>query len=82
MMIYSTNDMLMCKVFPTSLVGPTLAWFYIIEPNSIVSFQELFVDIYQGSTREKVNEVTFFTTRIGRNKSLRAFMTKSNLVVL
>ena len=43
-MILSTgNDCLLCKVFPTSLKGPALAWFHKLPRGSINSFSELWV---------------------------------------
>ena len=35
------NDRLLCKVFPASLKGPTLAWFHKLLRGSINSFSEL-----------------------------------------
>ena len=35
------NDLLPCKVFPTSLRGPTLTWFHKLSRNSINTFYEL-----------------------------------------
>ena len=35
------NDHLLCKVFPASLQGLTLAWFHRLSHNSVNSFSEL-----------------------------------------
>ena len=35
------NDCLLCKVFPTSLKGPTLTWFHKLLRRSVNSFSEL-----------------------------------------
>ena len=35
------NDRMLCKVFPTSLRGPALAWFHKLSHKSINSFHEL-----------------------------------------
>ena len=37
------NNRLLCKVSPTSLRGPALAWFYQLPRNSINLFNELWV---------------------------------------
>ena len=50
------NDLLLCKVFPTNLHGPTLSWFHRLPQNSINSFQdvsEAFVGYYLCYTRQK-----------------------------
>ena len=41
MTLNANNDSLLCKVFPTSLLGPTLAWFHKLLPSLINSFNEL-----------------------------------------
>ena len=37
----ASNVQLLCKVFPTSLRGPVLAWFHKLQRNAINSFNEL-----------------------------------------
>ena len=37
----TSNDRLLCKVFPTSLRGPALEWFHKIPRNSLTTFNEL-----------------------------------------
>ena len=52
------DDRLLCKVFPASLKGPTLAWFHKLPRGSINSFGELwavFVSQYLCSVRQKGN---------------------------
>ena len=41
MIFNAGNDSLLCKVFPTSLKGPALAWFHKLTRRSINSFSEL-----------------------------------------
>ena len=41
MILNAENDRLLCKVFPASLKGPTLAWFHKILRRSLNSFDEL-----------------------------------------
>ena len=43
MILNACNDLLLCKVFPTSLQGPALASFHKLPCNSINSFNELWV---------------------------------------
>ena len=39
MILNADNDRLLCKVFPTSLLGPALAWFHKFPRNSMNSFK-------------------------------------------
>ena len=58
MILNAGNDLLMCKVFPTSLKGPALAWFHKLLRGSLNSFGELwaaFVSKYLCSIRQKGN---------------------------
>ena len=41
MILNTGDDRLLCKVFPSSLKGPTLAWFHKLPRRSINSFSEL-----------------------------------------
>ena len=43
MILKASNDRLLCKVFPASLQGHVLAWFYKLLRNSINSFNDLWV---------------------------------------
>ena len=43
MILNAGDDCLLCKVFPTSLKGPSLAWFHKLLQRSINSFSELLV---------------------------------------
>ena len=52
------NDRLLCKVFPASLRGLTLAWFHKLPRSSINSFNELwgaFISQYLCLVRQKRN---------------------------
>ena len=43
MSLYTLDDAVLCRVFPTSLKGSTLRWFTKLPPNSINSFATLVV---------------------------------------
>ena len=54
-------DEIMCRVFPTTLKGPTRVWFNKLLPNTITSFQKLsklFVSNFVGGQRSKVPRPT------------------------
>ena len=58
MILITVNDPLLCKVFPTSLKGPALAWFHKLPRESINSFNDLwatFVSQYLCSVQQMGN---------------------------
>ena len=58
MILNAGDDRLLCKVFPASLKGPSLAWFHKLPRRSINSFSKLwatFVSQYLCSVRQKGN---------------------------
>ena len=66
MTLNASNDLLLCKVFPASLRGLALAWFYKHPRNSMNSFNELwtaFISQYLCFVRHKRN-ISFLHTII------------------
>ena len=56
MTLQTSNNALLCKVFPSSLVGPVLSWFHHLAPNTVTSFRNLsekFVTQYMCSVKRK-----------------------------
>ena len=63
MTLHIDNDALLCKVFPSSLVGPTLSWFHRLSRNTITSFRYLFqkfVTQYMCLVRRKQSVTSLF----------------------
>ena len=78
MTLNASNDHLLCKVFPTSLQGPTLAWFHKLPRNSINSFNELwtaFISQYLCSVWQKRN-ISYLQTIIKREKESKRDFTR------
>ena len=79
------NDMLLCKVFPTSLQGQALSWFHRLPMNSVDNFRDLF-EVFVGqhlySTRHKQNINTLQNIKIQENETLREFVKRFGQVVL
>ena len=76
MILNARNDRLLCKVFPTSLKGPSLAWFHKLPRGSINSFSELwatFVSQYLCSVRQKGNISSLQTLFKREDESIRDF---------
>ncbi|XP_034674344.1 uncharacterized protein LOC117905555 [Vitis riparia] len=79
------NDLMLCKVFPASLQGQTLSWFYRLPPNSVDNFRDLsevFVGQYLCSARQKQNISTLQNIKIQDNESLREFVKQFGQAVL
>ena len=70
------NVHLLCKVFPASLQGPTLAWFQRLPLNSLNSFCELwtiFISQYLCSVRQKRNISSLHTIIKQEEDTIRDF---------
>ena len=79
------NDMLLCKVFLTSLQGQALSWFHRLPANSIDNFRDLsevFVGQYLCSARHKHNISTLQNIKMQENETLREFVKRFGQAVL
>ena len=76
MILNAGDDRLLCKVFPTNLKGPTLAWFHKLLGGSINTFGELwaaFVCQYLCSVRQKGNISSLRSILKQEDKSIQDF---------
>ena len=76
MILNARDDRLMCKVFPSSLKGPTLAWFHKLPRESINTFGELwaaFISQYLCSVRQKWNISSLQSIHKQEDESIRDF---------
>ena len=76
MILNASNDRLLCKVFPASLRGSTLAWFHKLPCNSINLFNDLwvaFVSHYLCSVRQNRNISSLQTILKQKAESIRDF---------
>ena len=79
------NNVLLCKVFPASLQGQALSWFYHLSMNSIDNFKDLpkaFVGQYLCLALHKQNISTLQNIKMQENESLREFVKRFGKVVL
>ncbi|RVW59243.1 hypothetical protein CK203_101424 [Vitis vinifera] len=79
------NDMLLCKVLPTSLQGQALSWFHRLPANSIDNFRDLsevFVGQYLCSARHKQNISTLQNIKMQENETLKEFVKHFRQAVL
>ena len=77
MTLQTSNNALLCKVFPSSLAGPALSWFHHLSPNTVTSFRclsEKFVTQYMCLVRRKQSVTSLFHVWMRRSESIRDFM--------
>nr|KYP71267.1 Transposon Ty3-I Gag-Pol polyprotein [Cajanus cajan] len=75
----------MCKVFPTSLKGPTLSWFTRLPPGSMDSFTTLssrFVIQFATSRPHQLTSITLVNIRQEKKEPLRTFMERFRKMTL
>ncbi|XP_021600727.1 uncharacterized protein LOC110606287 [Manihot esculenta] len=85
MELQTLSDALMCKVFPTTLTGPALAWFNSLEAGSIRSFGDLAnVFISRFIARVPADRKTSYLEIVKqrRNESLREYVAHFNTEAL
>ena len=76
MILNARDDRLLCKVFPTNLKGPALAWFHKLPRGSMNTFGELwaaFVSQYLCFVRQKGNISSLQSILKREDESIRDF---------
>ena len=84
MTLNAGNDLLLCKVFPTSLQGPALAWFHKLPQHSVNTFYELlkaFISQYLCSVCQKRNISSLQTILKHEEESIQDFIRRFRQVV-
>ncbi|XP_020236703.1 uncharacterized protein LOC109816214 [Cajanus cajan] len=74
--LYTDDDAIMCKVFPTSLKGQTLNWFTRLPPRSVDSFTTLssrFVIQFATSRPHQLTSIALVNIRQEKKELLRTF---------
>jgi len=85
MSLYTTDDAILCWVFPTSLKGSALSWFMKLPPNSIDSFETLEVkfDVQFATSRpHHLTSIALVSIRQEKRESLRKFIDRFGKVAL
>jgi hypothetical protein len=75
--MYSHDDRIMCRVFPSSLKDVASNWFYSLRPNSLHSFDEVtraFVDQYISRKEIMKNSHTLLSIKMGGGESLKNYL--------
>ncbi|XP_027906039.1 uncharacterized protein LOC114165669 [Vigna unguiculata] len=75
--LYTSDNAILCRVFPTSLKGPALNWFTRLPPNSINCFDTLatrFGIQFATSKPHHLTSLALVNIRQEKGESLREFM--------
>ncbi|XP_020232009.1 uncharacterized protein LOC109812451 [Cajanus cajan] len=83
--LYTDDDAILSKVFPTSLKGPALNWFTRLPPGSIDSFATLssrFVIQFATSRPHQLTSIALVNIRQERKEPLRTFMERFGRMTL
>ncbi|XP_027932895.1 uncharacterized protein LOC114188521 [Vigna unguiculata] len=83
--LYTSDDAILCRVFPTSLKGPTLNWFTRLPPNSIDYFDTLatrFGIQFATSKPHHLTSLALVNIRQEKGESLREFMERFGKISL
>lgn len=71
--LYTTDDVLWCRIFPTSLKGTTLSWFTRLPPLSIDCFNTLMAKLSTQFTTSKPHHLTSLALVNIRQERARPF---------
>ncbi|XP_017185694.1 uncharacterized protein [Malus domestica] len=77
MILYRSNDALMCKIFSTTLQGEVQDWFHTLPPRSIRSFDDLslvFTKEYSSYRSIKKKSDYLFNVKKNPNESFRDYV--------
>ncbi|XP_068483271.1 uncharacterized protein [Phaseolus vulgaris] len=83
--LYTWNDVVMCRVFPTTLKGAALSWFTRLPPLSIDCFDTLiekFGAQFATSRPHHLTSIALVNIRQEKGESLRMFMERFGKVAL
>jgi len=83
--MYTSDDAMLCRIFPTLLKGTTLSWFTRLLNNSIDCFDTLTTKLGAQFTASRPHHMMFVALvniRQERSESLRAFMERFRKVAL
>jgi len=85
--LFSTDGRVHCRLFPTTLKGPALDWYYSLPANSVGSFEMLcarFTARFADSKPATASSASLYHVVQGENESLRqhlARFTKATLLI-
>jgi len=85
MSLYTLDDAVLCRLFPTSLKGGTLSWLTKLPPNSINSFATLVSKFETQFATNRLHHLTSFALvgiRQEKEESLRTFVGRFSKVVM
>jgi len=85
MSLYTTDDAVLCQVFPTSRKGGALSWFTKLPPNSIDIFETLVAKFdvqFTNSRPHHLTSIALVSIRQEKGESLRKFIDQFRKVAM
>ena len=85
MSLCTSDEVVLCRVFPTSLKGATLSWFTKLSPNFIDSFATLmtkFETQFATSRPHHLTSISLVGIRQEKGESLRTFVDRFSKVAM
>ena len=85
MSLYTTDDAVLCRVFPTSLKGGALSWFTKLPPNSVDCFETLVAKFdvqFATSQPHHLTSTALVSIRQEKGESLRKFIDQFGKVAM
>ena len=85
MSLYTSDDAVLCQVFPTSLKGAALSWFTKLPPNSIDSFATLMMKFetqFATSRPHHLASIALVGISQENGESLRTFVDRFSKVAM
>ena len=85
MSLYTSDNAVLCRVFPTSLKGAALSWFTKLSPNSIDSFATLvakFETQFATSRPHHLTSIALVGIRQEKGESMRTFVDRFSKVAM
>jgi hypothetical protein len=79
MAVYSYDDGLLCRMFPSSLKGLASDWFYSLKPGTLHTFEQVaqaFLTQYSSCQEYKKNSNHLFTVKMAPGESLKIYLTR------
>jgi len=83
--LYTSDDVVFCKAFPTTLKGPTLEWFTTLTPYTIDCFDtlsHLFTTHFARNCPHQATPLSLLSVRQERDETLRAFIDRFSKAAL
>ena len=79
MAVYSYDDRLLCRLFPSSLKGLAFDWFYSLKSGTLHNFEQVaqaFLSQYSSCQEYRKNNNHLFTLKMAPEEGLKTYLTR------